>query len=250
VVEWLPVTTGESGARVFRSADGTRYRKVVDATGTAELAAERDRIGWVEAHGIPGPTVLDWRCTAADAEMVTSAVVGTPAEQLRPDDLAAAWPAIVAAVRALHGVPVGECPYRRDLDAMLARARDIVARDAVYRDFLSEEDRAVPAVRLLERIERDAERRRAQEALDAVVCHGDLCLPNVIVDGADVAGFVDLGRLGVADPHADLSLLLESTRQTFPGFAGAARVLVDERYPRRIDGDRLRFYLWLDPLTW
>lgn len=93
-------------------------------------------------------------------------------------------------------------------------------------------------------------RRRAEERADAVVCHGDLCLPNIIVDGAEVAGFVDLGRLGVADPHADLSLLLESTRQSFPDIAEETRAVADERYPRHIDDARLEFYLRLDPLTW
>ncbi|MGE2714327.1 phosphotransferase [Mycolicibacterium litorale] len=250
MADWLPVTTGESGARVFRSADGSRYRKVVDAAGVAELAGERDRIEWAVDHGVPGPSVLGFRPTGDGAELVTSAVAGTPADRLDLDGLAAAWPAIVAAVRVLHAIPVSACPYRRDLDEMLERARGIVARDELHRDFLSDEDRERPAAWLLQRVERDAARRRAQEQSGAVVCHGDLCLPNVIVDAAGAVGFVDLGRLGVADPHADLSLLLESARQAFPDFADSAYRGVVADYPRRIDDDRLAFYLWLDPLTW
>ncbi|BCI51473.1 putative streptomycin phosphotransferase [Mycolicibacterium litorale] len=250
MADWSPVTTGESGARVFCSADGTRYRKVVDGADAAALADERDRIEWAGAHGIPGPSVLDWRRTRDGAELIMTAVAGTPADRLSARALAAAWPHIVAAVRALHDVPAALCPYRRDLDAMLARARDVVSRDAVNPDFLPDEDRGVPPTWLLERVERDAGRRGAQERAEAVVCHGDLCLPNIVVDGAQVAGFVDLGRLGLADPHADLSLLLESTRQAFPAFAAAARTVADRDYPRRIDDERLQFYLWLDPLTW
>ncbi len=232
---------------MFRSADGSRYRKVVDAAGAAALAGERDRMRWATAHGVPGPVVLDWRTDRAGAEMVTGAVRGIPADQLGAEALAEAWPALVDAVRTLHAMSVVGCPYRRDLDTMLAMARDVVARDAVNPDFLPDEDRGVPGTALLARVERDAGLRRHQERADLVVCHGDLCLPNILVDGSSV-GFVDLGRLGVADRHADLALLLESARQSFPGMP--ARSGVEERYPWAVDDERLEFYLRLDPLTW
>lgn len=41
--------------------------------------------------------------------------------------------------------------------------------------------------------------------LDLVVAHGDLCAPNILLqDGSGEAGFLDLGKLGVADRAADL----------------------------------------------
>jgi kanamycin kinase len=40
-----------------------------------------------------------------------------------------------------------------------------------------------------------------------VVCHGDACAPNTLLDeSAAVAGYVDLGSLGVADRWADLAV--------------------------------------------
>ncbi|TFV61358.1 aminoglycoside 3'-phosphotransferase [Mycobacterium sp. PS03-16] len=247
MADWHPVTSGESGARVYRSADATVFRKVVEIDRAAALADERDRIRWACAHGVPGPVVLDWRTDSTTAELVTSAVAGVPADRLTRQAFADAWPAIVDAVRDLHALPVTDCPHRRDVATMLTTARDVVARDAVDPDFLPDEDRGVPPAALLARVEAQAALRRRQEEGDLVVCHGDLCLPNIVVDGTAI-GFVDLGRLGGADRHADLSLLLESTAQTFPGFE-SHEALVD-RYPWPVDDDRLRFYLWLDPLTW
>lgn len=251
---WLPVTTGESGASVFRSADGGRYAKCVAAPDTAELRAECDRIAWLADQGVPGARVLDWHCGDAGACLVTGAVPGVPADQLSAAELRASWERIADAVRALHEVPARRCPFRRDLDGMLARARDVVARGAVHPEFLPVEQQHTPAAELLDRLVPQVDRRREQEAADTVVCHGDLCLPNIVLDPRtlDVSGFIDLGRLGLADRHADLSLLLANARETWAGEeeARAADAAFAERYGTALDHERLRFYLHLDPLTW
>ncbi|WP_029118053.1 APH(3'') family aminoglycoside O-phosphotransferase [Mycobacterium sp. URHB0044] len=250
VASWHPVTRGESGAEVFRSADGLRYAKVVGPDQVDVLAAERDRIAWAHGRGLPTPAVLDWRATEHGARLVMTAVAGVPADQLSPDDFSRAWPSIADSVRALHDITGEECPFRRDLDTMLELARDVVSRDAVNPDFLPDDDKAVAAAALLERVEAEAEARRQQEQHDRVVCHGDLCLPNLLVDGGRFSGFIDLGRLGVADPHADLALLLANVGDTYGDLARVARDVLDAGYPPSIDDDRLTFYLRLDPLTW
>ncbi|MGW7620545.1 APH(3'') family aminoglycoside O-phosphotransferase [Streptomyces antimycoticus] len=252
--DWLPVTAGESGAAVFRSADGTRYAKCVVAADAADLKAERDRVAWLSDQGVPGPRVLDWHCGDAGACLVTGAVSGIPADQVSPADLRASWERIADAVRGLHEVPVQQCPFRRDLDKVVAVARDVVTRGAVNPEFLPVEQQHTPASELLARLVPQVARRQDQEAADTVVCHGDLCLPNIVLDPQtlDVSGFIDLGRLGLADRYADLALLLTNARETWPDEEGAraADAAFAERYGIAIDQDRLRFYLHLDPLTW
>ncbi|MER7703607.1 APH(3'') family aminoglycoside O-phosphotransferase [Kitasatospora sp. NPDC097605] len=251
---WLPVTTGESGALVFRSADAARYAKCVPAAGAADLTAERDRIAWLDGQGVPGPRVLDWYDGDAGACLVTGAVPGVPADQVAPEDLRGAWGRIAEAVRRLHELPVRSCPFGRRLDSMVARARDVVVRDAVNPEFLPDEQRRTPPTELLAAVTREVPRRLVQESADTVVCHGDLCLPNIVLDPRtlDVSGFVDLGRLGQADRHADLALLLANARETWTDEvqAQAADTAFADRYGMPLDHDRLRFYLGLDPLTW
>lgn len=47
--------------------------------------------------------------------------------------------------------------------------------------------------------------------MDPVVCHGDACNPNFLLDEAGhCVGYVDLGRLGVGDRWADLAPALLS----------------------------------------
>lgn len=251
---WSPVTAGESGATVFRSADATRYAKCVPAAAAAELEAERDRVDWLSGQGVPGPRVLDWQSGDDGACLVTRAVSGIPADQVPAEGLWAAWEYIADAVRGLHEVPVSPCPFRRSLDTMVALARDVVARDAVNPEFLPVEQQQTPARELLERLNRQVARRREQETADTVVCHGDLCLPNIILDPQtlEVSGFIDLGRLGLADRYADLALLLANARETWTDEeqGRAADLALAGRYGIALDHDRLRFYLHLDPLTW
>ncbi|MYU17710.1 APH(3'') family aminoglycoside O-phosphotransferase [Streptomyces sp. SID8361] len=252
--DWLPVTAGESGAAVFRSAGGTRYAKCVAAADATDLVAERDRVAWLSAQGVPGPRVLDWHSGDAGACLVTGAVSGVPADQVFAAGLRPTWERIADAVRGLHEVHVQQCPVRRDVDGMVAIARDVVTRGAVNPQFLPVEQQHTPAAELLARLVPQVARRRSQEAADTVVCYGELCLPNIVLDPQtlDVSGFIDLGRLGPHDRYADLALLLTSARETWTDEerARAADAAFAGRYGTPLDHDRLRCYLHLDPLTW
>ncbi|WP_280265192.1 APH(3'') family aminoglycoside O-phosphotransferase [Nocardia wallacei] len=253
-LEWTPVTNGESGAAVVRAEDGSRYAKLVPPDRAAELRQERDRIEWLFAQGIPGPEVLDWIADDAGVCLVTSAVAGVPADAVAPAELERAWEEIARTVRRLHGLPVDACPFTRELADMFATARDVVARGAVVPEFLPVEQQRTPPEELLARLTPELELRLAQESTEAVVCHGDLCLPNIILDPAtwEVAGLIDLGRLGRADPYADIALLLANARETWPDEdrARAADEEFAQFYGIDLDGDRQRYYLHLDPLTW
>jgi aminoglycoside phosphotransferase len=56
--------------------------------------------------------------------------------------------------------------------------------------------------------------RPAEPAADLVVAHGDAVMPNLLIGPeVNVAGLVDLGRLGVSDRHRDLALVVRSLTQ-------------------------------------
>ena len=138
---------------------------------------------------------------------------------------------------------------------MFTRAQDVVARNAVNPDFLPPEDRHVPAATLLARVRAELQERLDQEFHDLVVCHGDACLPNIMVDPAThrCVGLIDLGRLGTADRYVDLALLLANARESWAGPEDeqiAQQRLFEALGISPPDQKRLAFYLQLDPLTW
>ncbi|GAA4425111.1 APH(3'') family aminoglycoside O-phosphotransferase [Georgenia halophila] len=251
--DWTTITAGESGARVLRSPDERSYAKVATAAGREDLAGERDRIAWLSRTGIGGPAVLDWSSDDDGACLVMTAVPGIPANLLDVEKLSAVWPHLAEMVRDVHELSPDDCPFRRDLAAMMDRARDVVAKNLVATELLPVELQDLPVQDVLERLESAYGERLADERVETVVCHGDLCLPNVMVDPetARVTGFVGVGRLGLADPYADIALLLASARETWPDddSARGADAVFATRYGASLDAGRRRFYQWLDPLT-
>ncbi|HWS50855.1 MAG TPA: aminoglycoside 3'-phosphotransferase [Microbacterium sp.] len=249
---WMPVHRGESGAEVFRSSDGRRFAKRVPGSDAAALEAERDRLAWLGDAGLPVPRVLDWKLDGASgAILITSAIAGVPADTLEAPTLIPAWPSIAAAVRRLHDVdPIG-CPFDAGVAWRFELAESVVERGAVNPEFLPVEQQQTPPDQLIARLRSRRERLETLEAADLVVTHGDLTLANLLVDPerATVTGFIDLGRAGRADRHADLALLLETAREIWPD-AAQTRARFERIYGRALDPVRLRDYLHLDPLTW
>jgi aminoglycoside phosphotransferase len=77
----------------------------------------------------------------------------------------------------------------------------------------------------------------------AVVCHGDACAPNTIIDDGAWTGHVDLGAAGVADRWADLAVATWSAEWNYgPGWD---RPLLDA-YGVDSDSERTAYYrlLW------
>ena len=251
---WEPVVGGESGAFVFVDRRRRRYAKVVSSARLAELAGERDRSVWLNQRDIPCAAVLDWRESDAGACLVTRAVGGLPASELKAPALRRAWRPVVQMLRDLHGLVTDRCPFDRGLGHMMSLAEASVAEDRVVVEFLPAALQHTPPPRILEQIKAELPMRLAQEHAGLVVCHGDLCLPNILVEPAtgEVEGLIDLGRLGRADPYGDISLLLATARGTWSDEEVARRA--EEEFARvygtELDPDRLDFYLRLDPLTW
>lgn len=252
---WTPAHEGESGDRVLRSADGRCYAKLARKHRAVELAGERDRLRWLAGKAIACPELLDWQENEHGASLVMGAVPGVPAVMLSGDDLLGAWPSMAEHLAALHALPADDCPFEKSISTMFARAVDVVARDAVNPDFLPDEDRNRPARKLLARVEAELPLRLAQEKQDRVLCHGDPCMPNFMVDPQTLrcTGLIDLGRLGTADPYSDLTLMLANAEENWRTGAEAEKafdILFSTVKKEAPDRGRLAFYLRLDPLTW
>ena len=186
----------------------------------AQAADEAARLTWAAPY-VAVPRVVEHGADATQEWLVTEAIAGTtavaPAWLERPE---AAVPAIGRGLRRLHdALPVEDCPFTWSVQA---RAANAAARGIeVPRALLD----APPVDRL-------------------VVCHGDACAPNTLLDdNGEPAAHVDLGALGVADRWADLAVASLSTVWNYG--EGWEDALI-EAYGLRPDRERIAYYrdLW------
>lgn len=249
---WTTIETGRTDTVVRRSPDGSRFAKTAAATTTRrELVDERDRLLWLATTPVPAPEVLDWDDDTT-ASLVTSAVPGVPASDLDRPRSERATASLVGLLTNLHALPIRDCPFDRRLDTTLRLAAATVGAGEVDETDFDEERAGRSAADLLAELDASAWRARDEEFLDLAVCHGDACLPNLLIDPGtlEVTGIVDVGRLGIADRHVDLALLSRSMAapDLNPGYGVVLADRMLAAYPVDVDPWRLDFYRLLDEL--
>lgn len=193
----------------------------------------------------------------AVAVLVTSAVPGVPISSVRRSDARVAARSLALLLRDLHAIPVSSCRFDRTLAVTVPAACAAVAVGVVDAGDFDEERTGLEPSTVLEELLAAAPRASVAEPGDLVVCHGDACLPNVLVDPETLqpTGIVDVGRLGVADRHQDLALATRSLADPDlnPAFGpGCADAFLESYLSEsglehsRVDPDRLAFYRLLD----
>ena len=192
-----------------------RFLKVGWAGAYPSLAAERHRCMWLATRGLPVPEVLDHGTDGRVEWMLTAGLSGRDATA--PEHLAdprRTVPLLAEGLRAFHEVDPTDCPFEWRIPAALAHVAGRVAADDVSSEGFHEVHRHLTPAKALERVR---ELVLPEESL--VVCHGDYCLPNVLLDGGRVVGYLDLGEVGVADRWRDLAVATWSmTWNLGPGY--------------------------------
>lgn len=217
---------------------GSVYVKWMPHTWGVDLSGEVARLRWASAF-TPVPVVLDvgndedgsWFVSRAiDAESAVS-------ERWRGDPRTATT-AVGEGLRALHeALDVPTCPFKWSTATRLV---DVERRAAAgfYRQHEFGWD--LRGTRVADAL---AELRDAP-AEDLVVCHGDACAPNTLLDeNGQWVAHVDFGRLGVGDRWADLAV---ATWSAVWNFGPEWEDNVFDAYGLARDEEKIRYYrlLW------
>ena len=204
--------------------------------------AERLRLEWAGAWG-GVPALLSHGRDAAGSWIVTRAMPGENAMAARwKSEPRTAVKAIGRALRAFHDrLPIASCPFSSSPQVQLTDIRRHAAAGRLPRSSWH------PSHRSLELSDALARLQDPPPTDVLVVCHGDACTPNTLIDDeGQFSGHVDLGGLGVADRWADLAVATWSTQWNFgPEWVGA---LLDA-YGVAADPERTRYYRLLWDLT-
>jgi aminoglycoside phosphotransferase len=130
----VPVTSGMSGAYVFRILDpqsGDRYLKVGIGTNADQLRREGARTKWLASEGLRVPEVVMQFDGANLFAMTMAALDGQSAVFTSPDNWRPVVGAIAHAFAAMHSLPTNSCPFDESLNVRLARARELIRRGEI-----------------------------------------------------------------------------------------------------------------------
>lgn len=207
---------------------------------------------WLDGK-LPVPRVIRCEQDADRQYLLMSRIPGRMScdayHMSRPGELAAR---LAEALEMLWRVDITGCPRDSGLDAVLAEARYRVEHGLVDRDNVEPTTFGPGGFRdpadLLAWLERN------RPDYEPVLSHGDLCLPNIFIDGDRVSGFIDLGACGVGDRWRDIALCYRSLRWNAEGAYGG-RVYPDVKSQMLFDAlgiapdlDKIRYYILLDEL--
>jgi len=183
--------------------------------GGADLADEAARLEWAGRY-VRVPVVVDVGSDGDGSWMTTLPLTGHNAVTERwVADPATATKAIGEGLRALHdALPVASCPFTWSATERVADARRRAESGQIDRREWDSTHRPIDLPAALAIVADIPEVDRL------VVCHGDTCAPNTLIDDRGrCSGHVDFGSMGVADRWADLAIATLSTTWNYgPGW--------------------------------
>ncbi len=221
--------------RLSKGSEERRYLKLAPTDWYPSIEDEADRMRWAVDH-LPVPPVVEQGSNGQVSWLITRALPGRDAtDPVFAPVHERLVRTLAAGLRTFHDAPVEICPFDFRLEHALAHARRRLDEGRIQpaQDFHPEFGHlsAEEAIEHLHRTRPDSER--------LVVCHGDYCLPNVLIEADAACGFVDLGELGVADRWWDLAVATWSvTWNLGPGYED----LFLHEYGVERDDDRVEFY--------
>jgi aminoglycoside 3'-phosphotransferase-2 len=209
----VPVTSGMSGAFVFRMTDrqgGDQYLKMAVGALAESLRSEVERTEWLASMAIQVPRIIMRLDDKAVFAVTMSALSGESAEHMRPSNCTPLVIGIARALSNLHSLPLMSCPFDESLRVRLGRARDQVQQGTVDATEFDPRNVGVEPEQLYDRL-----KRNTPVYEDLVVVHGDATLSNLILGDNWEVGFVDCGNAGRADRYVDLALVVGEIEERF-----------------------------------
>ena len=159
---------------------------------------------------------------------------------------------LAEALKSLWSIDISGCPVKNDLSTMLSAAEYRVEHGLVDIDDAEPETFGEGGFSDPDELLKWLYDNKPKE--DFVLSHGDFCLPNIFINEGRFSGFVDIGRMGIADRYKDIALCYRSLKHNFSGrfsgktYKGFNDNMFFEALGIEPDFEKIRYYILLDEL--
>lgn len=152
-------------------------------------------------------------------------------------------------IKEFHTIDYTGLPYNHDLSQKLEAAKDNVLNHKVKEQYFERELTHLNASQLY-----DLLLQYQDDKEDKVLCHGDVCMPNIIMEQNELSGFIDIIGIGVCNRYLDIAIALRTLRYNFElyglSFTSEYQDLFCQEYGLlTLDKHKVIFYILLDELT-
>ncbi len=240
---------GKSGSSIF--IFDNMVLKIVDSRKYDEESSVQV-MRWLEGK-LPAPQVIVFEKDTDHQYLLMSRIRGMMTcddyYMEHPDEL---FEILSEALKMLWNVDISDCPKTRDIDARLKEARYRVEHDMVDVDDSEPTTYGEGGFKDPEELLKWLEDNKPD--YEPVLSHGDLCLPNILVEDGRISGFIDLDGTAVGDKWQDIALCYRSLKHNADGTFGGK--IYPDFDPAKFfdvlgikpDWDKINYFILLDEL--
>lgn len=232
-----------SGAFTFHIRGAANaYLKILPLGHQEPLMLYRDKLQWLSGR-LPVPEVLLYETDERYEYLLMTEIAGSDATDEQFRSKAEQTVSLLAeGLRAIHHADARGCPFDCGASGRLRLIERRLSTGRIDRQKIEERFQDTPE-RLYERLCAEL----PDMAETSVLCHGDYCVPNVMIDSGRISGFIDLADAGLSDPYRDLAAAQRSIARNF----GERHVaLFYRKYGMEPDPVKLRLYDLMEHLAW
>lgn len=211
----------ETAAKIYRlEGEKVLYLKVIEGQESLNLERESKLLNWIDGR-LPVPKLLHYSHVDRVEYQLTTEIQGTPTYKVQQFEREQAVIAMGEAMKLIHALDPTGCPLDNSIDNRYAR----IIREGNSLDELGD---------------------RPEENL--IFTHGDLCLPNILVEDGALTGVIDWDCGGLSDAYIDIAACTWSIGHNYGEKEAEMKwiPLFLETYGVELDQDKYEYYgkLW------
>jgi kanamycin kinase/aminoglycoside 3'-phosphotransferase-3 len=211
---------------------------------------ERTLLGWLDGK-LPVPKIIEAAEQDGYSFLLMSKLPGSMA--CSDVNLHAIEDTIIAladGLKMLWDVKIDDCPCSSTVSDKLAQVKYDIENGLVNMDNFDAETFTTEGFADVHDLYHFLDQNRPDE--EWVFSHGDFYLPNILVSGREITGFIDLGYGGIADRWQDIALCVRTLRSRHMRFANRGdavyqqyKSLLFQSLGIKPDEEKIRYYILL-----
>ncbi len=235
--KWEVVTIGCSKTKVHKLVKGneTLYLKINRPLSEFTLEKEKEILEWLDDR-LPVPNMLYFCNFKHEEFLLLSEIEGKVSYQTTSEDEKRNHISILAeGLKTIHSLDFSNCPVDNTPDNLINIAKSRMNRGLINSKNFDEGWSINTPEELFDKI-----LENKPEKYDIVFCHGDYCLPNILIKDGKLSGFVDWCYGGLNDRYFDLVAVAWSIEYNF-GQQWVKRFF-DDYGLKDIDWEKFKFF--------